>query len=110
MTRRVIASTPEPPYVAVIFTSVRTVEDDAGYAAMADRMEDLAATQPGYLGIEAARDPDARVGVTVSYWATEEDGRACKQVAEHLGAQELGRERWYAAYRVAEQSGKELPQ
>lgn len=96
----VIAATPDPPYVAVIFTSVRTTEDDAGYAEMADRMEALAATQPGYLGIEAARDPVDRVGVTVSYWATEEHGRAWKQVAEHLGAQEIGRERWYASYRV----------
>ena len=34
----VIAATPDPPYVAVIFTSVRTTEDDAGYAEMADRM------------------------------------------------------------------------
>lgn len=95
-----LASTPDPPYVAVIFTSVRTDDDDAGYAEMADRMESLAAAQPGYLGIEAARDPVSRTGVTVSYWVTEADGRAWKAVAEHLGAQALGRERWYREYRV----------
>jgi heme-degrading monooxygenase HmoA len=91
-----IAGTPEPPYVAVIFTSVRT-DGDAGYAAMSERMTALAAEQPGYLGIEAARD---RVGITVSYWADEAAARAWKQVAEHLVAQRLGRDVWYADYRV----------
>lgn len=91
-----IASTPEPPYVAVIFTSVRTPGDD-GYAATAVAMEELAARQPGYLGIESAHDS---LGITVSYWATEDAARAWKQVADHAAAQRMGRERWYAAYRV----------
>jgi heme-degrading monooxygenase HmoA len=92
----VIAPTPRPPYVAVIFTSLRTEGDD-GYAAAAARMADLAAQQPGYLGHESARDG---LGITVSYWQTQDDARAWKQVAEHLVAQRLGRERWYADYRV----------
>ena len=91
-----IAGTPEPPYVAVIFTSVRT-DGDAGYAAMSERMTSLAAEQPGYLGIEAARD---RLGITVSYWTDEATARAWKRVAEHLVAQRLGREVWYSDYRV----------
>ena len=90
------AVTPEPPYVAVIFTSVRT-EGDNGYAAMSARMDALAAEQPGYLGIEAARD---RIGITVSYWADEASAQAWKQVAEHLVAQQRGRDIWYADYRV----------
>jgi hypothetical protein len=61
-----IAPTPEPPYTAVVFTSLRT-DGDRGYAAMAERMDRLAAEQPGYLGIEAARDADG-LGITVSYW------------------------------------------
>ena len=40
------ADTPEPPYVAVIFTSRRT-PGDQGYVAMAAEMERLAAEQPG---------------------------------------------------------------
>jgi heme-degrading monooxygenase HmoA len=91
-----IAETPEPPYVAVIFTSLRT-EGDNGYAVMSRRMDELAAQQPGYLGIEAARDG---LGITVSYWADEDAARAWKQVAEHLVAQQRGREVWYADYRV----------
>ena len=91
-----IAATPEPPYVAVVFTSLRT-EGDHGYAAMSRSMEALAAEQPGYLGIESARDD---VGITVSYWVDEAAARAWKQVAAHLVAQRRGREAWYADYRV----------
>ncbi len=60
-----IATTPKPPYYAVIFTSVRTEGDQDNYAAMADKMVQLAAEQPGFLGIESAREG---VGITVSYW------------------------------------------
>jgi heme-degrading monooxygenase HmoA len=93
------ADTPAPPYTAVIFTSLRTDEDAGGYDAMAQAMEAQAATQPGYLGIESARGADG-LGITVSYWRTADDARAWKRVAEHAGAQRLGRERWYRAYRV----------
>ena len=91
-----IAHTPEPPYVAVVFTSVRNEEDD-GYAVMSARMEALAAEQPGYLGIETARGD---VAITVSYWIDEASARAWKLVAEHLVAQQRGRDAWYADYRV----------
>jgi heme-degrading monooxygenase HmoA len=91
-----LASTPRPPYTAVIFTSVLG-SDANGYAAMSAAMEALARVQPGYLGIESARD---RVGITVSYWVDEDAARAWKQVARHLVAQRLGRERWYLDYRV----------
>jgi heme-degrading monooxygenase HmoA len=91
-----IASTPEPPYVAVIFTSLQT-RDVAGYDDMAARMERLAREQPGFLGVESAR---SGVGITVSYWATDGDARTWKRVVDHAEAQRLGRERWYASYRV----------
>lgn len=92
-----IAGTPAPPYVAVIFSSVRTAADEVGYVAMAQRMDALAAQQPGYLGIESARDADG-FGITVSYWATEGDAVAWKRVAEHREAQRLGRDAWYSSY------------
>jgi heme-degrading monooxygenase HmoA len=90
------AVTPEPPYTAVIFTSVRTAGDQ-GYDAMADAMAELAARQPGYLGMESAREG---IGITVSYWRDEDAARAWKDVAAHRIAQARGRERWYADYRV----------
>jgi heme-degrading monooxygenase HmoA len=91
-----IADTPSPPYVAVIFTSLRTGNGN-GYAAMAATMAAMAREQPGYLGIEAARED---MGITVSYWRDEASAAAWKQVAEHLVAQRRGREAWYRDYRV----------
>ena len=99
-----LLSEPSPePHVAVIFASVRHADgslgaaDEAGYGEMADRMDALSREQPGYLGIDSARGSDG-VGITVSYWATEADAVAWKRVADHLGAQRLGRERWYREY------------
>jgi heme-degrading monooxygenase HmoA len=94
--RLVIAHTPEPPYTAVIFTSVRS-EGDNGYAAMSKRMDELAARQPGYLGMESARDD---LGITVSYWTDDEAAAAWKRVAEHVIAQERGRSTWYVDYQI----------
>jgi heme-degrading monooxygenase HmoA len=91
------ATTPEPPYTAVIFTSVRNAGDDDDYAQTAEAMERLAAQQPGYLGIESARD---RVGITVSYWGSAADAAAWKAVAQHRLAQRLGRDQWYRTYRI----------
>lgn len=91
-----IAETPPPPYVAVIFTSLRT-EGDHGYDETAARMVALAAQQSGFLGVETAREG---VGITVSYWASEADAVAWKEQAEHRAAQERGRAEWYSAYRV----------
>ena len=91
-----IAATPEPPYTAVIFTSTRT-DGDRGYAVMSDAMVDLAARQPGFLGVESARE---EVGITVSYWVDEAAARAWKAVVAHEVAQKRGRETWYAQYQV----------
>jgi len=92
----VIATTPAPPYTAVIFTSLRT-EGDRGYARMAERMEELARAEPGFLGIESARDG---LGITVSYWVDDAAAAAWKQVSEHLVAQQRGRDAWYSDYQV----------
>lgn len=92
-----LAETPEPPYYAVIFSSVRTAGDDAAYGAMAERMAALASQQPGFLGMESARE---EVGITVSYWRDLDSIRAWKRHAEHLEAQRLGRRRWYGRFHL----------
>jgi heme-degrading monooxygenase HmoA len=97
MTQGPLADTPAPPYYTVIFSSVRTAHEE-GYGATAQRMLELAAQQPGYLGVESARD--ANVGITVSYWASLDAIRAWKANAEHLEAQRLGHSQWYAAFRL----------
>ncbi|SDK53745.1 antibiotic biosynthesis monooxygenase family protein [Pseudomonas indica] len=91
-----LALTPEPPYYAVIFTSTRT-DGDNGYAEMAERMVELAAEQPGFLGVESAREA---IGITVSYWRDLESIAAWKRNAEHREAQRLGRSQWYAGFRL----------
>nr|WP_079784076.1 antibiotic biosynthesis monooxygenase [Pseudomonas sp. LPH1] len=90
-----IASTPEPPYYVVIFTSVRT-EVDAGYAKAAQHMLELAAQQPGFLGVESARSDG--LGITLSYWQSEEAIRTWREHAEHSAVREQGRADWYAAF------------
>jgi heme-degrading monooxygenase HmoA len=92
------AATPEPPYYAVIFTSRRT-EGDRGYDAMAGRMAELAAQQPGFLGVESARGADG-LGITVSYWRDEASIAAWKRDTEHQQAQRAGQQTWYADYQV----------
>ncbi len=89
-----LADTPSPPYYAVIFTSTLT-GDLEGYAQTADRMLELAKTQDGYLGVEAARDG---VGITVSYWRDLEAIKAWKTNIEHVAAQQKGAQQWYADY------------
>src|SRR5687768_9388160 len=88
------AKTPDPPYYAVIFTSVRTDTED-GYASTADLMMELAARQPGYLGVEHAREG---VGITGSYWHDEASIPGWKANAEHQLAQRHGREKWYSSF------------
>lgn len=93
-----LARTPEPPYYAVIFTSLRT-EGDRGYAAMSDRMVELAVKQPGYLGVDSARGTEG-LGLTVSYWRDEASILAWKRDIEHQQAQRAGQQAWYADYQV----------
>ena len=91
-----IASTPQPPYYAVIFTSLLCNEAE-GYGDMAAEMNALAAKQPGFLGVESARDGSV-FGITVSYWKDEASILAWKSNADHRWAQKLGKEKWYQSY------------
>lgn len=93
------ADAPRAPYYAVIFTSRRTGADGEGYESTAAKMLELAARQPGFLGVESARGPDG-LGITVSYWESLDAVHAWGRHAEHLVAQAGGRERWYETYRL----------
>jgi len=91
-----ISHTPDPPYYAVIFTSVRT-EGDNGYTEMAARMIDLASQQDGFLKVESARN---EVGITVSYWCDLESIRNWRENFDHSIAREKGRKEWYQTFKV----------
>lgn len=92
------ARTPRPPYYAVIFSAQRT-EGDHGYGAAAQRMAELAAEQPGFLGMESTRGPDG-FGITVAYFDSEANILNWKRNHEHAEARRLGREVWYSHYEL----------
>lgn len=98
MTTSSFAKLPETPYYTVIFSSQRTPGEN-GYGHMADRMAELAAQQPGYLGVESARGADG-FGITVSYWDSLEAIVKWKSHSEHKIAQETGKALWYEHYEL----------
>ncbi|AOW19985.1 antibiotic biosynthesis monooxygenase family protein [Urechidicola croceus] len=91
-----IANTPATPYYAVIFSTL-TTENLKGYEETANRMEELAKVQKGYLGIESARN---KLGITVSYWDSLEAIENWKNNLEHIEAREKGRALWYKKYHL----------
>lgn len=92
------ANTPEPPYYSVIFASQRTSNED-GYSEMADLLDRLAKSQPGFLGAEFARDASG-FGITVSYWKDLDAIAQWKAQATHVQAQALGKSAWYEGYEL----------
>jgi heme-degrading monooxygenase HmoA len=94
-----IPKTPVPPYYAVIFTAKRTETDNGGYGIMADRMVSLATEQDGYLGHESYRNPNG-YGTTISYWQSLATISNWKKNMEHKDAQQQGRGKWYAEYKL----------
>ena len=89
------AKTPQPPYFAVIFTSLRT-EGDNHYGETAQKMLQLAAEQPGFLGFESARQ---EIGISISYWDSLKAIAAWKENLAHRQAQSQAKE-WYRTFRV----------
>ena len=90
--------TPSAAHYAVIFTS-RRASHDHDYNETARQMLELATKQPGFLGVESARNPDG-FGITVSYWKDRAAIAAWKKNTEHRAAQLKGKEKWYECYHV----------
>jgi len=91
-----VAKTPEPPYYAVIFTSIRKADSNE-YNAISKRMVELVQKQSGFLGFESARE---EIGITISYWDSLEAIQQWKQNFEHQVAQNAGKEKFYQSYKV----------
>lgn len=91
-----IANTPKPPYYAVIFTSLKTLEDK-GYDEMSAKMLESVKKQEGFLGVESARN---EIGITVSYWESLAAIKKWKTNVEHTEAREKGRNIWYKKFKV----------
>ena len=84
-------------YYAVVFTA-ETAADMTGYAETAERMDELARQQQGYIGKYQRMEGNREI--TISYWDNLEAVKAWKAHPEHRAAQEQGRSKWYADYRV----------
>ena len=81
----------------VIFRAKANQLDDE-YAQVAQRMRRLALAEFGCVEFDAVTQGTNEIAL--SYWRDEESIRAWKRQAEHVIAQELGRERWYESYTV----------
>ncbi|SFI62776.1 antibiotic biosynthesis monooxygenase family protein [Thermoflavimicrobium dichotomicum] len=92
------ASTPKPPYYAVIFTSKKP-ETHSEYDQMSNQLLELVKDQPGFLGVESARSANG-LGITVSYWESLDAIKQWKQHTFHQIAQQKGKEKWYQGYQV----------
>jgi heme-degrading monooxygenase HmoA len=88
------------PHVVCIFRSTRTEHSDDEYEAWSDRMDQMVATMPGYIGHASFRDDATGRGVTISYFRSMAALVAWKQVPEHLEAQAYGRAAFYTEYEI----------
>ena len=93
-----IANTPNPPYIAAIFTAKRS-EVVEGY----DKMNELTFREvesiDGFLGYEAFHDENG-FGVNISYWRDLNSLQRWKDNPLHQVAQKRGKDAWYSHYRI----------
>ena len=83
-------------YVVIFKARARNLDDE--YLQTAARLRQLALEQFNCIAFEAVTEGHAEIAL--SYWHSEADIRAWKQHADHLAAQQAGRQRWYASYSV----------
>ena len=83
--------------ISVIFVAQRTELDADGYARAAAIMDELAARQEGYIGVDSVRGADG-LGITVSYWTDDASAKAWRDHPDHAAIRAAGRDRWYSDY------------
>ncbi len=82
----------------VVFRNRKRADIDADeYGAEADRMEEMARQQPGFLSFKSYTSDDGEV-IALSEWEDEASARAWGRVAEHRAVQAKGRKSYYADY------------
>lgn len=84
--------------IVVLFRS-KLVDAPEGYAEMAEEMESLARTMPGFVDVKSYRADDGE-RLTVVRWESQETMRHWRENVRHQVAQRLGRERWYRYYKL----------
>ncbi len=92
------ANTPKPPFYAVIFTSLRSLNNE-GYKEMDELIYQKVVNEKGYIDHESARN-DKGFGIHISYWKSLEDIDRWKNHRNHNEAKRLGKHKWYDKYEV----------
>ena len=92
---------PANDQVITVFRSrLRADANDNGYEEWSERMETLAAQQPGFVSIRGYDGADGE-RVSIVEFADEASMMAWSHQPEHLEAQRLGREKFYSWYEVS---------
>jgi len=84
--------------IVVLFRS-KLVDTPEGYGEMAEEMEALARTMPGFVDVKSYLAEDGE-RLTVVRWESEETMKMWRENARHRIAQKTGRERWYQYYKL----------
>jgi heme-degrading monooxygenase HmoA len=84
--------------IVVLFRSKLVASPD-GYDEMSEEMESLAKTMPGFIDVKGYRAEDGE-RLTIVRWENEETMRQWREHARHRVAQRMGREKWYAYYKM----------
>ena len=85
--------------IVTVFRSRLRPEHQEEYSRVADRIHHLAETMPGFVSITTFVAPDGE-RVSVVEFESEQTHAAWRDHPEHREAQRLGRERFYAEYRI----------
>ena len=91
-----ITNTHNPPYYAVIFTSILD-HHDPEYYRINDLLRKQADKMEGFLGEDSARND---YGISVSYWRDLDSIEVWRQNSEHRWAKEKGKKDFYKAYNI----------
>ena len=89
-------SAPNPPYYAVIFTSILTAPDSE-YFKLNNLLRKQAEKLQGFLGEDSARND---YGISVSYWKDLESIQQWRQNTDHQRAKEKGKKDFYKKYTI----------
>lgn len=84
--------------IVVLFRS-KLVDAPVGYVEMADEMEALARTMPGFVDVKSFKAEDGE-RLTLVWWENEETLQGWRENVRHRVAQRMGRERWYEYYKM----------
>ena len=83
----------------ISFRSKLTPEASNGYAEMAEEMEKLARSMPGFIDVKAFTAEDGE-RLTLVWWQDAATLRQWSENVHHLQAKRMGRERWYQYYKI----------